>query len=69
MNKFIAITDIIGTIIIILLSILDHIIGFGDKFFFIALIIGLVLIVPVTVREAYSLVKAKEKGEKDKGRE
>ncbi|MGN0612895.1 MAG: hypothetical protein ACI4JB_03265 [Porcipelethomonas sp.] len=63
MNKFIAFTDIIGTILIIVLSILDHLIGFGDKFYFIMLIIGLVLLVPVTVREAYSIMKMKQ--EKD----
>lgn len=65
MNKFIAVTDIIGTIIIIVLSILDHLFRFGDKFYFIMIIIGLVLLVPVTVREAYSLIKIKqEKNEK-----
>lgn len=65
MNKFIAMTDIIGTAIIIVVSIMDHLFHFGDKFYFIMIIIGLVLLVPVTVREAYSLIKMKqEKDEK-----
>lgn len=63
MNKFIAMTDIIGTIIIIILSIMDHLFHFGDKFYFVMIIIGLVLLVPVTVREAYSLIKMKQEKE------
>ncbi|MBQ8435065.1 MAG: hypothetical protein IJX24_03525 [Oscillospiraceae bacterium] len=60
MKKLIAFTDIIGTALIIILSILDHLIGFGDKLYFVLLIIGIILLVPVTVREAYSVMKMKK---------
>ena len=66
MKKIIAFTDIIGTALIIILSILVHLFGLGDKFYFIMLIIGIVLLVPVTVREAYSLIKQKENENKNK---
>jgi len=66
MKKIIAFTDIIGTALIIILSILDHLIGFGDRVYFIALIIGIVLLVPVTVREVLSLIKQKENANKSK---
>lgn len=65
MKKFIAFTDVLGTALIIILSILDHIIGFSDRVFFIALIIGIVLLVPVTAREVYSLIKMKENKKSD----
>ncbi len=66
MKKIIAFTDIIGTALIIILSILDHLIDFSDRVYFITLIIGIVLLVPVTVREVLSLIKQKENANKSK---
>lgn len=65
MKKFIAFTGIIGLIVMILLSLLDHIIKFGDKFYFISLIIAIILLAPITVREVLAIIKLKdEKKEK-----
>lgn len=66
MKKFIAFTGIIGTIMMILLSLLDHLIKFGDKFYFISLIIAIIFMVPLTVREALTLINDKKEQEKEK---
>ncbi len=66
MKKFIALTGIIGTIMMILLSLLDHLIRFGDKFYFISLIIAIILMVPIIVREALIVIKLKEESGNNK---
>ncbi len=60
MKKFIAFTGIIGTVVLIILSLLDHLIRFGDKFYFIILIAAIILMTPVMVREILTVMKLKE---------
>lgn len=66
MKKFIAFTGIIGTVVLIVLSLLDHLIKFGDKFYFIILIAAIILMVPVMVREVLTIIKLKDESKKDK---
>jgi len=66
MKKITALTEIIGVALIVILSILDHLIGFGDRVFFITLIVGIILLVPITVRESQALLKQKDNEEKSK---
>lgn len=65
MKKFIAFTGIIGTIMMILLSLLDHLIKFGDKFYFISLIVAILFMVPLVVREVLTIIKIKDEVNKD----
>ena len=63
MKKFIAFTGVIGTIIMILLSLLDHLMRFNDKFYFISLIVAILFMVPIIVREVLALVNSKKEKE------
>ena len=65
MKKFIAFTGIMGTVVLIVLSLLDHLIRFGDKLYFIILIAAIILMVPVMVRETLTIIKLKENSGKN----
>lgn len=61
MKKFIAFTGVIGTIIMVLLSLFDHLMHFSDKVYFIALIVAILFMIPIMVREILSLLGDKKK--------
>ena len=52
MRKLFAFMSLIGTALFMVLSILDHIIGFNSNFYFIILIISGILMLPMLIREA-----------------
>lgn len=66
MKKFIAFTGILGTIVMAALSLLDHLLRFGDKLYFIILIAAIILMVPIMVRETLTLINQKEERKKEK---
>ncbi len=66
MRKMAAVFGLLGTAVLVLISILDHIIGFNSNVFYIFLILSCLFMAPMLIIQALALKDEAEK-KKDKG--
>ena len=57
MKKMFAVMGLLGTALLVVLSILDHLIRLGSNFYFIVLMLAGLLMLPMLIREAKVVIE------------